>query len=279
MQGWIKLPRELVLEPIFDTDQPYCQIAAYLDLLLLASHLPHQLKFGSRCLQVAEGEIITSLERLARRWNWTKNRVKRYLLVLQGMRLVDFQTQRFLTRVRLCKWPAYQRGQVVDLTAVVPLPVPQSAPKTQRARTEHVTAAPTINNDKKDVNDENEKKNSESQNLNFVRAKKSYEELTEAEKELAQECARFYEQTFNSEIDFNKLAILVYGSEEDKQVCGFGDWQTLRKALGCLSREQLTYKVLHLYYYIWGLSREKEYVEKMKKLVEETSICPSPPLP
>jgi hypothetical protein len=36
--------------------------------------------------------------------------------------------------------------------------------------------------------------------------------------------------------------------------------------LGYLSREELTHKVLHPYYYIWSLSRQRDFVEKMKKM-------------
>jgi hypothetical protein len=180
-----------------------------------------------------------------------------------------------MTRITLCNWESYQTGSISERTASVGVSVPQASDK----RSADVRQASTYNKEK---NDKNEKKNTSAEILKFVRAKKGYEELTEEEKQIALECANFYEQALKSKmvrlvpkrqsepahhsIDFNKLCILVYGSVEDKEQYGFGDWQTLRKALGYLSREELTHKVLHPYYYIWSLSRQKDFVEKMKKL-------------
>jgi|SRR3972149_1194212 len=265
MPGWIKLPREIVLEPIYQTDKPFCDFAAYIDLLLLANHQSHALRWERRVLQVEDGDVITSLEKLAKRWNWGKPRVKRYLKVLESLQLAESKAYRKFTRIRLCKWRAYQRGQVTDVTANVTFDDTKSVPSAIQPRTDNVTTAYPINNEKNYKNEKNDKKDS-GKNLNFLRAKKSYEELTEEEKLLAQEQARLYQQMLKSQIDFNKLCILVYGSQEDKEEYGFGDWQTLRKALGYCERDKLIYKVLHPLYYLWGLSRDKHFVEKMKSL-------------
>ncbi len=107
MPGWIKLPRDIVFEPVYMTDKPYCDIAAYHDLLLLASHQEHELQLGRRVIQVREGEVITSQEKLARRWNWSSPKVNRYLKCLHKMRLIEFQPLHSLTRIRLCKWATY----------------------------------------------------------------------------------------------------------------------------------------------------------------------------
>ena len=269
MSGWIKLPRDIVLEPVFQSDQPYCDRAAYIDLLLLANHQTHPLGVGRRILQVQEGEVITSLHKLSKRWNWSKFKVKKFLEMLTALHLANHHSYRTFTRIRLCKWGAYQNGQVTEITAISTTVstrenTTDQTVKCHSAPTEQTNSRP-INNEKNYQNEKNDKKESQAKNLKFVRAKKSYEELSPEEKTLAVECARLYEETLKSKIDFNKLCILVYGSEEDKEPKGFGDWQTLRKALGCLSREKLTHKVLHPYYYIWSLSRQKDFVEKMRQ--------------
>jgi len=255
--GWIKLPRDIVKHSIWQKEEPFCWKAAFIDLMLLANFEAHPYFFNEQEFLVNPGEIITSQEKLALRWKWSRGRVYRFLEKLKDIGEIDYQADMVSTRITLSKWKTYQLGELTDERQVR-----QVADRRQTAGRQ---VADTYNNDK---NEKNDKKESQVKNLKFVRAKKTYEELTEAERELALECAKFYEQRLKSKIDFNKLCILIYGSEEDKEEHGFGDWQTLRRALGCLSKEELTHKVLHPYYYIWSLSRQKEYVEKIKKSLE-----------
>ena len=265
MPGWIKLPRDIVKHAIWQKEEPFCLKAAFIDLMLLANFETHTFFFNDQGVTVKAGEIITSQEKLAARWNWNTTKVRRFLRKLKSVREIDYQTNPVMTRITLCKWGSYQEGVLSEKTMDLRGSVPQASER----RSTGVVQASTYNNDK---NEKNDKKESQAKNLKFVRAKKNYEELGPEEKTLAEECARLYEETLKSKIDFNKLCILVYGSEEDIEPKGFGDWQTLRKALGCLSKEELTYKVLHPYYYIWSLSRQKDYVEKIKKLVGESVV-------
>lgn len=275
MQGWIKLPREVTRESFWISDKPHCTRCAFIDLLLLASHSEHEMEFDMHLLRVAEGEIITSQLSLAQRWRWSRKKVQNFLKFLEEAGHIVSQTNKSMTRIRLCKWGTYQKGEV-------PVEQPKSIKRASEEQHKSISRAAqeqpksTFNNDKKDDNvntvENDKKKETDFQNLELVKAKKPENELTEKEKGILAECKALYQQMFKTQIDYNKLAVLVYGSEEDTGPHGFGDWQTLRKALGCLSRAELTYRVLHPYYYIWGLSREKDFVEKMKRLIEENQI-------
>jgi len=253
------LPRDMVKHAVWQKPEPFCWKAALVDLMLMANFETHTFFFNDQGVTVKAGEIITSQEQLARRWNWNTTKVRRFLKKLKNVGEINYQANPVMTRITLCNWEGYQAGSVPEITTSVGVSLPQASGR----RSTSVGQASTYNNDK---NEKNDKK--EGENLKFVRAKKGYEELTEEEKKLALECAKFYEQMLKGKIDINKLCILVYGSEEDQQEFGFRDWPTLLKALGCLSREELTYKVLHPYFYIWSLSRQKDFVERMKKLVE-----------
>jgi hypothetical protein len=267
MPGWIKLPRDIVKHAIWQKEEPFCWKAAFIDLMLLANFETHTFFFNDQGVTVKAGEIITSQEKLSARWNWNTPKVRRFLRKLKSVREIDYQTNPVMTRITLCNWGSYQEGVLSEKTIDLRGSVPQALER----RSTGVVQASTYNNDK---NEKNDKKESQVKNLKFVRAKKGYEELSQEEKTLSEESARLYEETLKSKIDFNKLCILVYGSEEDIEPKGFGDWQTLRKALGCLSKEELTHKVLHPYYYIWSLSRQKDYVEKMKQLTGSHSEEP-----
>lgn len=273
MPGWIKLPRDIVKHALWQKDEPFCWKAAFIDLMLMANFEAHTFFFNDQGVTVKAGEIVTSQEKLAARWNWSTTKVRRFLRKLKSVGEIDYQANPVMTRITLCRWGSYQEGVMAEKT----IDVRESVPQASERHSTGVLQASTYNNYK---NEKNDKKESQAKNLEFVRAKKSYEELTEAEKESALECAKFYEQTLKSKIDFNKLCILVYGTEDgstsltlkDKEELGFRDWQILLKALRCLSREKLTYKVLHPYYYIWSLSRQKGYVDKIK---EAAAVIPT----
>ncbi|OGC76175.1 MAG: hypothetical protein A2Z27_05775 [candidate division Zixibacteria bacterium RBG_16_50_21] len=276
MQGWIKLPREITKEGLWDNGESHCCKCAFIDLMLLASHRRREIVFDNQPIQLEEGEIISSQRGLGERWGWSHSKVNRYLKALQAVGLVQYQANSKMTRIRLCKWKSYQIGQVPQRTAVRTADEPQT--KNRRKTDEKQTR--TYNNDKNVYKEKNDKKKEpDFHNLEFIKAKKPENELTPEERIIFSECQALYQQMFKTVFDYNKLATLVYGSAEDTEEYGFGDWQTLRKALGYLSNQRLTYKVLHPHYYLWGKSRDRDFVEKMKKMAEETSSYPSFSLP
>ncbi len=258
MQGWIRLPRIIQKRSFWRSNRPFDTRSAFVYLLLSAAHEKHDINFDNGYLTVEEGEIITSLKQLSREWKWSVTKVYNFLDAMHKAGELEYHTTNKMTRIRISRWSDYQWGQPHDR------PMDKKDGKNQKQIKDNSEVnQKEIYNKVNHVNNDNKK---EENILKFVKSKKGYEELSEEEKELAGECAKFYEQMLKSQIDFNKLAILVYGSVEDRQEYGLGDWQTLRKTLGYLSREKLTHKVLHPYYYIWGLSRQKDFVEKMKRL-------------
>jgi hypothetical protein len=259
MRGWIRLPRVIQRKSFWKSNRPYDTRSAFIYLLLTAAHEKHDINFDNDYMIVDEGEIITSLKQLAQEWGWSLGKVTKYLQGLSKAGEIQFKSTTKMTRIKILTWNDYQWDKPTESQTVEPGTQNQNEIKMKTEWKQNETY-----NNVNQVNNDNKKE--DAQILKFVRAKKGYDELTEEEKQIALECANFYEQMLKSKIDFNKLCILVYGSEEDKQTYGFGDWQTLRKALGYLSKQELTHKVLHPYYYIWSLSRQKDFVEKMRKL-------------
>jgi len=87
-KGWIKLHRSLADNPIWTSQDPFDRRSAWVDILLMVNHEERviQLKNGNY-MTIKPGQHFTSLDHLAEKWNWSRNRVRRFLdnISAQGM--------------------------------------------------------------------------------------------------------------------------------------------------------------------------------------------------
>jgi len=83
--GWIKLERVVLDTLIWDNDQPFDDRSAYIDLRLRANYTDRDFraKKSRDVIHIHENELMTSLGHLAERWHWSKNKVIRYLKMLE----------------------------------------------------------------------------------------------------------------------------------------------------------------------------------------------------
>jgi hypothetical protein len=127
MPGWIKLPRDIVKHAIWQKEEPFCWKAAFIDLMLLANFETHTFFFNDQGVTVKAGEIITSQEKLAARWNWNTTKVRRFLRKLKNVGEIDYQTNPVMTRITLCNWGSYQEGVLSEKTIDLRGSVPQAS--------------------------------------------------------------------------------------------------------------------------------------------------------
>lgn len=111
-KGWIKLHRSLLDSDIWQRDnQPFDMRSAWIDLLLLANHDDQNIIFDYQVVTVERGQFITSVRKLGERWKWGKDRVLKYLRLLEqtGMVTRDSDTRRTLiTIVNYAKFQDWQ---------------------------------------------------------------------------------------------------------------------------------------------------------------------------
>ena len=87
-RGWIKLYRQITDSYIWSSSDPFDRRSAWIDLLLMANHETRSFMLKNGREQVIEsGQLFTSLDHLAIRWHWSRNKVRRYLALIsaQGM--------------------------------------------------------------------------------------------------------------------------------------------------------------------------------------------------
>ena len=100
-RGFIKLYRKIEDNTIWLTDEPFCKRAAWVDLILMANHKDNSFLMGLQKIQIKRGQKWTSSKKLAERWSWSRQRVLKYLRLLEteGMIYLDVTNRGLLITI------------------------------------------------------------------------------------------------------------------------------------------------------------------------------------
>lgn len=89
MQGWIKLHRQIADNDLW-LDKPFSKGQAWVDLLLITNHAKGLVKVkNGLTFPVERGECGYSVLALADRWGWSRGKVDRFLLSLEGQKMIQ----------------------------------------------------------------------------------------------------------------------------------------------------------------------------------------------
>lgn len=102
-KGWIKLYRSITDNAIWD-EKPFSRGQAWIDLLLMANHEERYVG-GTK---VEAGSFITSMQKLAERWGWSRSAVIRYMNRTQSEHMVILKADSKRTLVTVVNWALYQ---------------------------------------------------------------------------------------------------------------------------------------------------------------------------
>lgn len=108
MNGYIKLYRGLQ-ENILWLSEPFTKGQAWIDLLLLTNYKPSYLKYrNGEMVKINRGECGYSMETLAKRWKWSRGKVKRYFDLLESEKMIQQKIGSKSTIVKVLKFEMYQ---------------------------------------------------------------------------------------------------------------------------------------------------------------------------
>ena len=82
-RGYIKLFRKIEDNSIFAED-PQSRLGAWVDLLLMVNHKDGSFMIGMTKYNVKRGQKWTSIGKLSERWHWGRDKVSRYLNLLEN---------------------------------------------------------------------------------------------------------------------------------------------------------------------------------------------------
>lgn len=109
-KGYILLYRQIEDNPFWE-EKPFDRARAWVDLLMMASHVDDKTFLKGQIVEVKRGQLIRSLSTLAERWGWSISKVQRFLKLLkdEGMCLVSGED--YGQVITICKYDEFQSGR------------------------------------------------------------------------------------------------------------------------------------------------------------------------
>ena len=109
-EGWIRLYRRIEDSWIWD-DKPFDKRSAWIDLLLSANHKDKKVLFNGKLIVIKEGQLVTSVRKLADRWGWSKDKVIAFLKLLERDEMIKKESNNSNTILTIKKYTVYQSNQ------------------------------------------------------------------------------------------------------------------------------------------------------------------------
>lgn len=107
MDGWIKLHRKLVENPLYFSES-FTRTQAWIDLLIIANHNSGFFyKRGIR-VNVNRGQIGYDLDSLGKRWKWSRGKVERFINELEKDNQIVRQKNNVTTLISIVNYEIYQ---------------------------------------------------------------------------------------------------------------------------------------------------------------------------
>ena len=88
--GWISVHRKIE-ECWVWFDEPFSKGQAWIDLLLLVNHAPKKCVVDGVLTEIGEGERLTSIRKLAERWQWSRDKVTKFLSILEKDEMIELK--------------------------------------------------------------------------------------------------------------------------------------------------------------------------------------------
>jgi hypothetical protein len=178
-RGYIKLFRKIEDCPLFIDNEPYCKLSAWIDLILMANHKDSSFMIGMTKYNVKRGQKWTSIGKLSERWNWGRDKVSRYLNLLENEGMIyQERTNRGLL-ITVVNYTFYQDFNVVTRQPIEqPIKQPIEQQANIRVDNRSNSQSHTNNNDKNDIKNDikNDKKMKKKPAAGFVCGGKRYYE-------------------------------------------------------------------------------------------------------
>ena len=112
MDGWISLHRKILDNPILSRNRKYSGFEAWIWLLLRANYSDNKFVLGSKIVKVKKGEMITSQQKLCKKFKWGNSRLRTFLKLLENDGMIKVKTDTQSTHLTICNYSSYQENQI-----------------------------------------------------------------------------------------------------------------------------------------------------------------------
>lgn len=119
-QGWICIHRK-IRECFIWNEEPYDKAHAWIDLLLRANHNDKKIMLNGQVKVITRGQFHTSIALLAEQWGWSRNKVYRFLKMLETEQMITTESNKGGTSngttITIVKYSNYQDKGNTDGTS------------------------------------------------------------------------------------------------------------------------------------------------------------------
>lgn len=153
-RGYVKIYRKIEDNILWlSSDESFDSRSAWIDLILLANHKDNSFKLGMQTIKVKRGQKWTSSIKLANRWSWSRQKVMKYLHMLQNEGMIYLETSNRGLLITIVNYRVYQQKNGSAVTADVTADVTSAEHQMQQQMDTNKNGKNDIKNDIK-----NEKK-------------------------------------------------------------------------------------------------------------------------
>ena len=131
-KGYVPIYRSLFDHWLWNDKNSFDVRSAWIDLLLFVNHAEETIHVAGRLQKVKSGQRWTSYCQLAKRWRWSRNRVKRYINLLKSDGMIITDETMNGTLVTIVNYDKYRiwrtTDEPTDGTTDEPPPEPSGEP-------------------------------------------------------------------------------------------------------------------------------------------------------
>ena len=109
MEGWIKLYRKTLDNPIITKDSDY--LAVWIYLLLNTTHKDYDVLFKGKRITLKRGQLITGRKSIAEKLKIDENKVQRILKTLENEHQIEQQSSNKNRLITIVSWNKYQQDE------------------------------------------------------------------------------------------------------------------------------------------------------------------------
>lgn len=106
-QGWLKLHRKIENWELYFSE-PFTRAHAWIDLLILTNHAPGTISVRGNIVRIGRGETAWSEDALARRWRWSRGKVRRFLSWLETVQQIRIEKNAIISKIIIVNYDHYQ---------------------------------------------------------------------------------------------------------------------------------------------------------------------------
>ncbi|QKE74745.1 DnaD domain protein [Arthrobacter citreus] len=112
MTGWISLHRKVRDHWLFEEKRSFSKFEAWVDLLMEVNHQDNKVLLGNELIEVKRGQKVTSMEQLALRWGWSKDKTYKFVKLLESEQMIERKSNTKRTVLTIVNYDIYQLSEV-----------------------------------------------------------------------------------------------------------------------------------------------------------------------